>query len=145
VKIRVFWVGKTKDRLLADGIEKYLKLLRPMARVTVEEIKEVKSGTRDTAMEAEAKSIIKQTNRFTLLDESGREYSSAGFARYLKEKGDIDFVLGGPFGVSDGIKARAADIVALSKMTYTHEMARLILLEQVFRAMTIINNKEYHH
>ena len=145
MKIRVFWVGRTKDRGLEEGIEKYLKLLRPMARVSVFEIKEEKGGNREKALEAEAKRIMKQTGGFTLLDEKGREYTSAGFARYLEERENIDFVLGGPFGVSDEVKAKAADTAALSKMTFTHEMARLLFLEQVYRAMTIINNKEYHH
>lgn len=145
MKIRVFWVGRTKDRCLAEGIDKYLKFLGPMAKVSVVEVKEARGLDPEKAREAEAERILKQTGSFTLLDETGREYTSEGFAGYLKDKGDIDFVLGGPFGVSAGVKAKAAHITALSKMTFTHEMARLVFMEQVYRAMTIMNKKEYHH
>ncbi len=144
-KIKIVWVGKTKERYLNEGINHYLKLLASMAQVSITEIREEKGRQRDAAMDAEAKKIFKQTENYCLLDELGKEYTSVEFARFLRDRDTIDFVIGGPFGVSAGVKERAKGSMALSKMTLTHEMARLLFLEQLYRAFTILKGKEYHH
>jgi 23S rRNA (pseudouridine1915-N3)-methyltransferase len=144
-KIKLVWVGKTKERYLSDGISRYLKFLAPMAQVSIIEIKESKGGKKEDALAEEAKKIFKQTREYYLLDERGREFSSVGFAQFLKEKNSIDFVIGGPFGVSAETREKAKGSIALSKMTLTHEMARLLFLEQLYRAYTILKGKEYHH
>lgn len=145
MKIRIFWVGKTKERYLIEGINHYLKLIRHMAQISIIEIKDEKGKTRDEALSLEGRRTLKQTDSYILLDERGEEFSSKDFARYLKDRGSIDFVMGGAFGVSDEVRGKASDTIALSKMTLTHEMTRLVFLEQLYRALTIIKGKEYHH
>ncbi len=145
LRLRIFWVGKTKEPCLAEGISRYLGLLRHMARLSVVEIKEERGKDRATALSLEGKRILRQTETYTLMDERGRELTSPEFSRFLEEKGSLDLVIGGAFGVSDEVKERAAGTIALSRMTFTHEMARLFLLEQVYRAITITKDTGYHH
>lgn len=145
MKIRVLWVGKTKERYLIEGVNHYLKLIRHMAQASIIEIKDEKGKIRQEAITLEGRRILKQAGSYILLDERGREFSSTGFAKFLEDKGSVDFVMGGPYGVSDEIREKAADTIALSKMTLPHEMARLVFLEQLYRAMTIIKGKDYHY
>ena len=144
-KIKIVWVGKTKERYLAEGINKYLKFLMPMAQISIVEVKEEKGRQNKDALDEEARKIMRQTRDYYILDERGREFSSVGFAQFLKDKDSIDFVIGGSFGVSAEVKEIAKGSIALSKMTLTHEMARLLFLEQLYRAYTILKGKEYHH
>jgi 23S rRNA (pseudouridine1915-N3)-methyltransferase len=144
-KIKIVWIGKTKERYLTEGINHYLKLLTPMAQVSVVEIKEEKGRQKEAAMLAEAKKVLKQTRDYFLLDENGEELNSVALARFLKDRDAVDFVIGGPFGVSAEVKEKAKGSIALSKMTLTHEIARLLFLEQIYRAFTILKGKEYHH
>jgi 23S rRNA (pseudouridine1915-N3)-methyltransferase len=144
-KIKIVWVGKTKERYLAEGINKYLKFLMPMTQISIVEVKEEKGRQNKDALDEEARKIMRQTRDYYILDERGREFSSVGFAQFLKDKDSIDFVIGGPFGVSAEVKEIAKGSIALSKMTLTHEMARLLFLEQLYRAYTILKGKEYHH
>jgi 23S rRNA (pseudouridine1915-N3)-methyltransferase len=144
-KIKIVWVGKTKERYLAEGINKYLKFLMPMTQISIVEVKEEKGRQNKDALDEEARKIMRQTRDYYILDERGREFSSVGFAQFLKDKDSIDFVIGGSFGVSAEVKETAKGSIALSKMTLTHEMARLLFLEQLYRAYTILKGKEYHH
>lgn len=116
-----------------------------MAQVAIIEIKEHKGKNTTDSLAKEGAKILRQTQSYTLLDQTGREFTSPGFARFLQERGGGDFLIGGPYGVSDDIRDRAKETIALSRMTFTHEMARVFFFEQLFRAMTIIHNKEYHH
>lgn len=116
-----------------------------MAQVSVVEIKEEKGKQKEAALAVEAKKILKQTGDYYLLDERGREFTSVEFAHFLKEKEGVDFVIGGPFGISGEVREKSKGSIALSKMTLTHEMARLLFLEQLYRAFTILKGKEYHH
>ncbi|MCI0469000.1 MAG: 23S rRNA (pseudouridine(1915)-N(3))-methyltransferase RlmH [Nitrospirae bacterium] len=148
MNINILWIGKTKERYLNEGIVYYFGLIRRMLNITVEEIKEEKDKDRDTSILLEGKRILKKTNSFFLLDEKGRQFTSMGFAEFLKSeegKGKTDFVIGGPFGVSREVRDKAMDMISLSKMTLTHEMARLVFLEQLYRAMTIKKGWGYHH
>lgn len=144
-KIRLLWVGRTKDRCLAEGIEYYRKLLSGHARVSILEIKEERGKNADAAREIEGRRILSATEAFYLLDEQGREFSSTGFAEYVGRIESADFVIGGAFGVSDVVRKQAREKIALSRMTFTHEMARMFFMEQLFRAMTIVKGKGYHH
>lgn len=145
MKFRIIWVGKTKERYAAEGVAKYLKLLRPLARVEVVEVKEHKSGTEAERLRKEGERILKQTSSYILLDEKGRELSSVELAESFRDSAGGDFVLGGPYGVSDEVRKAAVGSISLSRMTLTHEMARLLLLEQLYRAMTILKGGGYHH
>lgn len=146
MKIKVFWVGKTKERFIREGVEKYLGLLRPLASVQVVELKEERGKPREAALAKEAQRILKQAGEtFTLLDERGKGLGSMQFAKKIKGKSSMEFVIGGPYGVSDVVREQADDMMSLSAMTLTHEMARLLLLEQLYRAVTINAGRGYHH
>jgi 23S rRNA (pseudouridine1915-N3)-methyltransferase len=148
MKIRILWVGKTKEPFVREGMEKYLSRLRPFVEVAIVQIKETKEkGGRgvDRGVEEEGQRIMRQSASYILLDEKGRELTSQGLASLLEGRAEVDFVLGGPYGVSEAVRGRAAETIALSRMTLTHEMARLLLLEQLYRAMTILGGGRYHH
>lgn len=131
---------------MAQGIEKYLKLISKYAKVEMEEAKGAKGASRDKCMAEEGERLLKQAGQgFVLLDESGRQMTSVEFAGYLKNKGDICFVLGGAFGASPEVKRAAGDMISLSRMTLPHEMARLVFLEQLYRALNINAGGGYHH
>ncbi|MEW6115470.1 MAG: 23S rRNA (pseudouridine(1915)-N(3))-methyltransferase RlmH [Nitrospirota bacterium] len=145
MRIRILWVGKTRERYLSEGIEHYLKRLRPMADISVVEIKEEKGKSVESSLSAEGRKIVKQADSYILLDQRGREFTSVEFAGLFKDRTKMEFVIGGPYGVSDEVRDNAADIIALSKMTFTHEMARLIFLEQLYRSLMIREGRGYHH
>ena len=95
-------------------------------------------------------SKLDSTNYVILLDEGGQSFCSNQFAKHIEKKRNtlvnkLVFVIGGPYGFSDAVKARANEKISLSKMTFTHQMVRLIFVEQLYRAMTILNNHPYHH
>lgn len=146
MKIRLVWVGKTKERFIQEGIEKYLRLLRPFADVAVSEIREEKGMEIQRMVEKEGERILKLRSPYVLLDEKGKEYTSAGFADFLSgHQPSVHFVVGGAYGVSERVKEAAEGTVALSEMTLTHEMSRLLLVEQLYRAFTIMHRRGYHH
>jgi 23S rRNA (pseudouridine1915-N3)-methyltransferase len=146
MKIRLVWVGKTKERFIQEGIEKYLRLLKPFADVAVSEIKEEKGKDIQRMVEKEGERILRLRSPYVLLDERGKDYTSAGFADFLSGRGpSVCFVVGGAYGVSEQVREAADGAVALSKMTLTHEMSRLLLTEQVYRAFTIMQKRGYHH
>lgn len=141
MRIRIIWAGKTKERPAAEWIEKYLGRLRPFARVEVAEVKEEKGG--DPVKEG--KRILRRTGSYVLLDERGKTLSSEEFARWLEGRASVDFVLGGAFGVSGEVREGASETLSLSRMTLTHEMARVVFVEQLYRALTILRGGGYHH
>lgn len=145
MKIRLIWVGKTKEQFIRDGVKKYLKLIRPYADLQITEIKEAEGKNIQRMVEKESERILKLNDSFVLLDERGKTLSSVGFAEFIGKQKMIQFVLGGAYGVSDEVRNRATDTIALSKMTFTHEMSRLFLMEQLFRAFTIVQRRGYHH
>lgn len=146
MKIRLAWVGKTKERFIRDGMQKYLDLLQPYADVVITEIREEKVKDIGRMLSKEGERIQGLKTPFVLLDEKGEHLDSAAFSRFLERQGgSVVFLLGGAYGVADAVKARASKTIALSSMTFTHEMSRLILLEQLYRAFTILRKKGYHH
>jgi 23S rRNA (pseudouridine1915-N3)-methyltransferase len=137
--MRIVAVGKVKERYLLDGIAEYEKRLRPYCRLEWHEI-------RDSGLKAEASAIGKFLGPDTyLLDVGGRKMSSQEFAQFIKRQTgkQITFVIGSAEGVDSGIKDRC-QAVSLSDMTFTHDMCRLFLIEQIYRAHMIINNRGYH-
>ena len=153
MKIRLLWVGRTKEPWIAEGIKKYLALLRPMAQVSTVEVKEERGAASGTAaaIEKEADRVLKNKQsggKFILLDAGGKGLDSPGLAELLRDRGqvgEVEFVIGGPYGVSQRLKDAARERISLSPMTFTHQMARVVLLEQLYRAMTIINRRSYHN
>jgi len=145
MKIRLIWPGKTKEQFILEGINKYLKLSRPYADISVIEIKEEKGKDFMKTVEKEGERILKLQEPYTLLDEKGESMTSVEFAEYIGHKPSFNFVLGGAYGVSEEVKKMAQRTISLSKMTFTHEMSRLLFLEQLFRSFTIMHKRGYHH
>ena len=145
MKIRLIWPGKTKEQFILEGINKYLKLSRPYADISIIEIKEEKGGDVLKVVEKEGARILKLQEPYTLLDEKGEPMTSVEFAEYIGNKPSVNFVLGGAYGVSEEVKKMAQKTLSISKMTFTHEMSRLFFLEQLFRSFTIMHKRGYHH
>ncbi|MGB4774710.1 MAG: 23S rRNA (pseudouridine(1915)-N(3))-methyltransferase RlmH [Daejeonella sp.] len=156
MKITLLTVGKTEDKYLLEGIEKYLKRLRHYVSFNITELPELKDTKNlsfDQQKAKEAELIFKQittTDYLILLDEKGQEYSSKLFSSFLNKKmiGSVQhlvFVVGGPYGFYPDIYKRANDKISLSKMTFSHQMVRLFFIEQLYRAYTILKGEPYHH
>lgn len=146
MKIRLIWPGRTKEAFIREGMNKYAELIRPFASLAVDELKEEKGAAKEQVLRREGERILKLQKPFVLLDEKGESLTSVGFARFIEKKGSsANFVVGGAYGVSEDVRAAAESSISLSRMTLTHEMARLILMEQIYRALTIINKRGYHH
>lgn len=156
MEITLLTVGKTTQTYVQNGIDEFTKRLRryiPFKIETLPDIKGTKSLSVDLQKEKEGEAILSYlspSDFCILLDEHGREFTSMEFATYLQKtmasgRKRVVFVVGGPYGFSKGVYSRAEYKISLSKMTFTHEMVRLFFTEQVYRAMTILNNEPYHH
>lgn len=149
-------MGKTRERFIQEGIGKYTRYLKPYADIEIKELKEEKiHDLKDAPLirKKEAERIFKALPTsvfFAALDERGQEFTSHEFAAFINgmlESGvrEIAFVIGGAMGLDESIPQKANKSIALSRWTVTHEMARLVLLEQLYRAFTIIKGKTYHY
>ncbi|MGA9271601.1 MAG: 23S rRNA (pseudouridine(1915)-N(3))-methyltransferase RlmH [Lutimonas sp.] len=156
MKIKILAVGKTDDKNLEILIGKYMKRLTHYLSVTLETLPDVKNSKNLSEREQkklEGELILKKiqtTDQVVLLDEKGKEFRSVEFAKYLQKKmnagtRNLILVIGGPYGFSEGLYQRANGKLSLSKMTMSHQMIRLFLVEQVYRAFTILRNEPYHH
>jgi 23S rRNA (pseudouridine1915-N3)-methyltransferase len=153
MKVKFFFVGKTHEKYLQEGIQIYLKRLIHYLPVELVEIPSPGNVSSRDLIKKESEAILKRINAkdfVILLDEKGNEFSSlhlADFMNNLMVRGvtSIIFIVGGAFGVSENINKRANLILAFSKFTLTHQMIRIFLLEQLYRAMTIIKNEQYHN
>lgn len=155
MKTTLLWVGKTTDRHLDDLIEDYRKRIGhyiPFEVKTIPALKNAKNMTFDQQKQSEGEHILSavgQSAFVVLLDERGTERSSMEFARYIQNQQsasrDLVFVIGGPFGFSSDVYERANDKVSLSRMTFSHQMIRLLFTEQLYRALTILHGEKYHH
>lgn len=158
MKIRIFCIGKIKENYLKEGIAEYLKRLSSYANVEIVEVSDepIKENPNksdiDNAINKEGKKILKllkNTDYLISLDLDQKEFKSESFAEFLMKNVEISgsnlsFVIGGSYGLSDELKNRANNSFSLSQMTFTHQMTRLILLEQIYRAFKILNNEVYH-
>ena len=152
--ITILAVGKIKKDYWSDAIFNYLKLLSPYAKIKIEEIK-AEPFSRDSdktkAKRIEGERIIKYLSkekdaRIIFLDELGKSMDSVYFSSFLDEvRGKIIFAIGGSLGFDKSIFSKDSIKISFSKMTFPHELARVFLLEQIYRAVTILNKKEYHH
>ncbi len=158
MKIELIAVGKTAEKYLKSGIEKYTKRLSHYKpQITYTEIpipsKLYSGSNHKRAMETEAEMVLKKisdSDHLTLLDDKGEMYSSVKFAArfekmLLSSHRKWILLIGGPFGFAAELKERADSLLSLSRMTFSHQMVRLIILEQLYRAQTIINKQSYHH
>lgn len=157
MKIKIYAIGKVKDFYKA-GVDEYIKRLSSYCKVEVIELKDESISDKPSekeiikAIDTEGKrvlSLVKDNEYLIALDLSKKELDSIEFSNYLKNKlesngANISFVIGGSYGLSNELKSRVNDSICLSKMTFPHQLARLILLEQIYRAFKILNNETYH-
>lgn len=156
MNIKVIAVGKTDNAeliRLIDVYEKRLKFYINFELDIIPDIKNVKNLSEAQQKEKEGTLILKKlqpTDVPVLLDERGKQYSSVHFADYLQKKMNagikqLVFIIGGPYGFSDAVYQKAQGKISLSAMTFSHQMVRLFLIEQIYRGFTILRNEPYHH
>ena len=156
MKIVFLVIGKTDESYLDTGILKYIKRLEhyvPFEMKIIPDIKNRKTLTEDQQKKAEGELILSNINigdDLVLLDENGKTFSSVAFSQWLAKQMNIGskrmvFVVGGPYGFSKEVYAKAKFKISLSEMTFSHQMIRLIFVEQLYRAFTIIKGEPYHH
>jgi 23S rRNA (pseudouridine1915-N3)-methyltransferase len=153
VKLRVAWIGKTQQDWVKAGVEEYAARIRRYVPLDVQEAREEKGSGEETARERECVRLAKlvpRNARLILLDERGSQITSPEFAAFIggcRDGGvnDLVFAVGGAYGFSESFRSRADRVIALSRMTFTHQMVRIFLLEQIYRGFTILNREPYHH
>ncbi len=155
MKTELIMVGKTADGHIAALFDDYTRRIghyMPFAVRVVAEPRNAKALSTERQKEMEGEKILRlvaASDCLVLLDEHGREHSSAELAAWLENKRRtsrrIVFVVGGPYGFSKGVYERADERLSLSRMTFSHQMVRLIFAEQLYRACTIIKGEPYHH
>ncbi|NDW08115.1 23S rRNA (pseudouridine(1915)-N(3))-methyltransferase RlmH [Dysgonomonas sp. 520] len=156
MKTTLLVIGKTDASYFTEAIKEYQNRLGhyiPFELQVIPDLKNTKSLTIEQQKEKEGELLSKNLQAgdyIVLLDEKGKEYTSMQFASYIEKKTHtvnkrLVFIIGGPYGFSEAIYSKAAEKISLSKMTFSHQMIRLIFIEQLYRAMTILNNEPYHH
>ena len=156
MKIELAVIGKTSIGYLKQGIDEYIKRLKhyvPFEIKYIDDIKNTKNISEDQQKRTEGAkilSLLDKSDFVVLLDEHGKEYTSMQYSSYIQKRmlsgaKKVVFVIGGPYGFSQEVYDRANDKISFSKMTFNHEMIRLIFTEQLYRAMTILKGEPYHH
>ena len=157
MKLTLLCIGKLSAAWLQDGAGDYCGRIRRYLPLTIEELKEVKIGGKKADVQQirqrEGETLLQKipNSAFAVaLDEQGKSVGSEDLARFigkhmLDATQEVVFLIGGAYGLSDGVKQRVDMTLSLSAMTMTHQMARLLLLEQIYRAMTILRNEPYHN
>lgn len=155
MKTELILVGKTNDKLYINGIKDYTERIShymPFSITTIPALKNTKNLSEDQQKQAEGEQIlrlIQPSDTVVLLDEHGAERTSMEMGAWLQKKQQtarrLVFVIGGPYGFSDAVYKRSDEKISLSRMTFSHQMVRLIFTEQLYRACTIIKGESYHH
>ena len=156
MQIKLIAIGKTDDKQLIQLIEHYQKRLKHYIKFQIEiipDIKNVKNLSEKQQKEKEGELILKKiaaTDALVLLDENGKQFTSVDFSNYLQKKMNtgikqLVFVIGGPYGFSEAVYQKSKEKISLSKMTFSHQMIRLFMVEQIYRGFTILKNEPYHH
>ena len=156
MKITLLTVGKTDKDWVKQGLDIYVSRLKhyvPFSMTEIPELKNVSALSKDQIKTREGELILKNirtSDDVILLDERGKQYSSMELAGVIRDKmtyggRDIVFVIGGAYGFSEAVYARADAKLSLSRMTFSHQMVRAIFIEQIYRAFTIIKGEPYHH
>lgn len=158
MKIRIIAIGKIKESYLRDGISEYLNRLKPYCQMEIVEVNDepVSDKPNDSEIEMvknkegnKVSKLLKPQDYVIALDLGKKQFRSPEFAKYIEDKfvlggSSITFIIGGSYGLSDELKKRSNDSITLSEMTFTHQMTRLIILEQIYRAFKINRNETYH-
>ncbi len=156
VKILLLTIGNTDKKYMKEGIDDYVKRLSfyiPFEMKVIPDIKNRSSLSEELQKEKEGQLILNHVSSgdyLVLLDERGTEFSSIEFSKWIEKKmiagtRQLIFVIGGPYGFSNAAYQRSDIKISMSKMTFSHQMVRMIFVEQIYRAMTIIKNEPYHH
>ncbi|TVZ51508.1 23S rRNA (pseudouridine(1915)-N(3))-methyltransferase RlmH [Dokdonia sp. Hel_I_53] len=156
MNIKLLCIGKTDDKNLQTLIDSYTKRLNHYVKYSVEiipDLKKVKNLSEEQQKQKEGALILSKVTTFDhliLLDEKGKSFSSIDFSKFLQKKMNnsiktLVFVIGGPYGFSEEVYKQAKGKVALSYMTFSHQMVRLFITEQIYRAFTILKGEPYHH
>lgn len=149
-------IGKTDNSFVAEGYEEYFKRIKRYLKFEFKVIRDIKnSGNLDENVQKkmEGEKILEgitSSDIIVLLDENGKEFSSREFAGFISKQmnasvKNLVFIVGGPYGFSEEVYHRANYKISLSRMTFSHQLIRLIFAEQLYRAFAIINNEPYHH
>ena len=156
MKIILLVIGKTSEAYLQRGIEEYEKRLTRYTQFSLEVIPDIKNAaslSENELKEKEGAAIlerVKPGDKIILLDSRGTQFDSPGFAKFIAKNmlasvRRLIFVVGGAYGFSNEVYTRAEGKISLSAMTFSHQMVRLIFVEQLYRAMTILKGEPYHH
>jgi len=154
MKIKILALGKSKQKFIEEGLQEYLKRLTRYAQIEfkiLSDVKLTKTNSIEIVKEKEAVILekhLKSGNFIIALDESGKQFKSLEFAKFIdKQKGSVNivFIIGGVYGLSQKILKKANFILSFSTFTFTHQMIRFILAEQLYRAFTILEGKKYHY
>jgi 23S rRNA (pseudouridine1915-N3)-methyltransferase len=152
----IVMIGKTSTSYISDGIELFSQRFRyyhPLTWVVIPDLKDRKNLSSDQIKQKEAEAILNKIPKSSLiivLDEKGKEYRSVDFAAFLQKQlnsggKEIVFIIGGAYGILESLLRNAEYRISLSQMTFTHQFIRLMLIEQLYRAMTILKNEPYHN
>ena len=156
MKVSLILVGRTVNKHLTELIDDYASRVKHYVGfdiIVIPELKNTKSLSVDQQKQQEGEQILRQLQQgdhIVLLDEHGKEMRSIEFSKYMEKKMQtiskrLVFIIGGPYGFSPDIYAKTHDKLSLSQMTFSHQMIRLIFVEQLYRAMTIMRGEPYHH
>ena len=156
MKIKLIIIGKTKSKFLLDGENEYQKRLKHYCKFSELIIPDIKNGGKLSKRELKGKEgslildSLKKSDYVILLDDKGLALTSIEFSEFLNKKivsstNELVFVIGGAFGFSESVYRRANTKLSLSKMTFSHQMVRMIFKEQLYRAFTILKGEKYHH
>jgi len=155
MRITLIENGKTRDSFIQEGVEQFRKRVVkyvPFNIETIPDLKNTKNMTMKEVQDQEGSLILKRVkpvDYLALLDERGNQHDSISFARYLNSlEGRVNhllFVIGGPYGFSEKVYNRADTRLSLSKLTFSHQLVRVIFMEQLYRAFTILKGEPYHH
>jgi len=156
LKIKLLAIGKTDHKSIKSLIEEYSKRLNHYIKfelLIIPDIKNSKNLSEEQQKQKEGELILSKIGNFdelVLLDENGKDFTSIGYSKYLQKKmnsgvKNLVFVIGGPYGFSEEVYSRAKEKISLSRMTFSHQMIRIFIIEQIYRGFTILRNEPYHH
>ncbi len=152
MKLRVLWVGKSREEWVKEAVTDYAGRIRRYCPLELIEVRDEKGAEAEEMRRRECERLEKQIPPnavLVLLDERGEQMDSPGLAGFIGKQrdsgtGELVFAIGGAYGFSEEFRRRGK-LLSLSKMTFTHQMVRVFLLEQIYRAFTILNGEPYHH
>jgi len=155
MRISLLQTGKTRDRFIIEGVEEFRKRVVHYVPFSIETIPDLKNSRNMSMKEVQQKEgamilkRIKPGDYLVLLDEGGKEFRSIGFAKHLNSlEGRVNhviFLIGGPYGFSEELYKRGNEKLSLSRLTFSHQLIRLLFMEQLYRAFTILKGEPYHH